>query len=62
LRKYDVAVDLCINENRYADAILIASFAGKDLLTRTQARYFKNKKSSFSKVCLFFPNYLNLSF
>jgi protein transport protein SEC31 len=59
--QYELAVDLCISENRYTDAILIASFAGKDLLTRTQERYFKNKiRNNFSRVFILFF-YLNKS-
>ena len=47
---YDLAVELCISENRYSDAILIASYGGAELFKTTQQRYFKNNHTNFLKV------------
>ncbi|KAJ1976702.1 protein transport protein S31, partial [Dimargaris xerosporica] len=37
---FDHAVDLCLADERYADALILASCGGTDLLARTQQRYF----------------------
>jgi hypothetical protein len=51
LGRYETVVNLCIQENRYTDAILVASFFDKDLFAKTQQLYFQNNKTKFTKVC-----------
>jgi protein transport protein SEC31 len=56
LGKYDKAVDLCIQEHKYTDAILIANFFDKNLLVKAQKLYFKKNKGHFSS---FLERFLN---
>lgn len=44
------AVDLCIEANRMADAIIIASTGGMELLARTQYRYLKKSEGYLSNI------------
>lgn len=44
------AVELCIESNRMADAIIIASTGGSDLLARTQYRYLKKSQGYLSNI------------
>lgn len=44
------AVELCMDSNRMADAIIIASTGGSDLLARTQYRYLKQTSSYLSNI------------
>lgn len=44
------AVELCIEADRMADAIIIASTGGSDLLARTQYRYLKKSQSYLSNI------------
>lgn len=44
------AVELCIESNRMADAIIIASTGGSDLLARTQYRYLKSSQGYLSNI------------
>lgn len=44
------AVELCMESNRMADAIIIASTGGSDLLARTQYRYLKKTPSYLSNI------------
>lgn len=44
------AVELCIESNRMADAIIVASTGGSDLLARTQYRYLKKNPSYLSSI------------
>lgn len=37
----EAAVELCLQEDRYADAIVLAMTGGPDLLAKTQFRYFE---------------------
>lgn len=37
----EAAVELCLQEGRYADAIVLAMTGGPDLLAKTQFRYFE---------------------
>ncbi|RZF36991.1 hypothetical protein LSTR_LSTR004679 [Laodelphax striatellus] len=46
----DVAVDLCLQQNRMADALVLAMTAGTDLLLKTQARYFQQSKGQLSEL------------
>lgn len=53
LGRYETVVDLLIQENRFTDAILIANFFDKNLLAKTQQRYFRHfNKNKFSNVIL----------
>lgn len=44
------AVELCLKEERFADAIILAHAGGADLLKQTQERYFAKKKTRISSV------------
>lgn len=44
------AVELCMDSNRMADAIIIASTGGSDLLARTQYRYLKKSQGYLSNI------------
>ena len=38
----ELAVDLCVQQDRFAEALVLAIRGGQDLLQRTQARYFQD--------------------
>lgn len=44
------AVELCLKEERFADAIILAHAGGADLLTQTQKHYLARKKTRISPV------------
>ncbi|XP_010331486.3 protein transport protein Sec31B isoform X5 [Saimiri boliviensis] len=44
------AVELCLKEERFADAIILAQAGGADLLKRTQERYLAQKKTKVSSL------------
>lgn len=44
------AVELCLKEERFADAIILAQAGGADLLKQTQERYLAKKKTRISLV------------
>lgn len=44
------AVELCLKEERFADAIILAQAGGADLLKQTQERYLAKKKTRISSV------------
>ena len=44
------AVELCLKEERFADAIILAQAGGADLLKKTQERYLAKKKTRISLV------------
>lgn len=44
------AVELCLKEERFADAIILAHAEGADLLKQTQERYLAKKKTRISSV------------
>uniref|UniRef100_T1JFC4 Protein transport protein Sec31A n=1 Tax=Strigamia maritima TaxID=126957 RepID=T1JFC4_STRMM len=46
----EVAVDLCLRENRAADAIILAIAGGQDLLSKTKKKYFRQSKSHVTKL------------
>lgn len=46
----EAAVDLCMQSNRTADAIIIATTGPSDLLARTQYRYLKKSHSYLSNI------------
>ncbi|XP_064819918.1 protein transport protein Sec31A isoform X1 [Oncorhynchus masou masou] len=45
---FEGAVDLCLNEGRYAEAILLAISGGQELLQRTQQTYLDEQRNSIS--------------
>lgn len=54
LGKYEIAVEMCIQEDRFTEAVLIANCFDKDLLAKTQKRFFKNHKNKFTNVIFLF--------
>lgn len=44
------AVELCLKEERFADAIILAQAGGADLLKQTQERYLAKKKTRIAPV------------
>ncbi|XP_028936630.1 protein transport protein Sec31B isoform X1 [Ornithorhynchus anatinus] len=50
LGNLDGAVDLCVREERFADAIILAVAGGEKLLRQTQQRYFAKKKTKLSSL------------
>ncbi|XP_053524575.1 protein transport protein Sec31B isoform X2 [Artibeus jamaicensis] len=44
------AVELCLKEERFADAIILAHAGGADLLKKTQERYLARKKTRISSL------------
>ena len=47
---FEGAVDLCLNDGRYAEAILLSISGGEELLKKTQQRYLDTQKNSISMV------------
>lgn len=52
LGNFEKAVDICIKEDRMADAFILANCGGKDLVEKVQTAYLAQKKGS--------PSYLRL--
>lgn len=50
LGQLEPAVELCLKEERFADAILLAQAGGTDLLKRTQERYLAKSRTKISSV------------
>lgn len=51
LGRYENVVDLCIQEERFTDAILIGNFFDKNLYKKAQQAYFRHQnKNKFSNV------------
>lgn len=50
LGQFETAVDLCLSEQRYTDALLLAQLGGQELLYKTQKRYFEKIQTSTTKV------------
>jgi len=48
---FESAVDLCLHDNRMADAIILAIAGGQELLSRTQEKYFSKMQSKITWVC-----------
>ncbi|KAG8523504.1 Protein transport protein Sec31B, partial [Galemys pyrenaicus] len=44
------AVELCLEEERFADAIILAQAGGADLLRRTQERYLARRKTKIASL------------
>ncbi|XP_059522875.1 protein transport protein Sec31A isoform X18 [Myotis daubentonii] len=47
---FESAVDLCLHDNRMADAIILAIAGGQELLTRTQKKYFAKSQSKITRL------------
>lgn len=47
---FEGAVDLCLNDSRYPEAILLAISGGEELLKKTQQKYLQKQKNSISMV------------
>lgn len=50
---FEGAVDLCLHDNRMADAIILAIAGGQELLTKTQEKYFAKTQSKITRVKVF---------
>uniref|UniRef100_A0A3Q4BG18 Protein transport protein Sec31A n=1 Tax=Mola mola TaxID=94237 RepID=A0A3Q4BG18_MOLML len=47
---FEGAVDLCLNDGRYAEAILLSISGGQELLKKTQQKYLSKQKNSISML------------
>ncbi|XP_025110625.1 LOW QUALITY PROTEIN: protein transport protein Sec31A-like [Pomacea canaliculata] len=47
---FEAAVEMCLQENKMAEAILLAIAGGPELLLRTQKKYFKRNKSNLGRL------------
>uniref|UniRef100_A0A8C4NWQ7 Protein transport protein Sec31A n=1 Tax=Dicentrarchus labrax TaxID=13489 RepID=A0A8C4NWQ7_DICLA len=47
---FEGAVDLCLNDGRYAEAILLSVSGGEELLKKTQQKYLSKQKNSISML------------
>ncbi|XP_059175772.1 protein transport protein Sec31A-like isoform X2 [Physella acuta] len=47
---FEAAVEMCLSENKMAEAILLAIAGGPDLLVRTQKKYFQRNKSTLGRL------------
>ncbi|NWH56329.1 SC31A protein, partial [Geococcyx californianus] len=47
---FESAVDLCLYDNRMADAIILAIAGGQELLSRTQEKYFAKMQSKITRL------------
>ncbi|XP_075400244.1 protein transport protein Sec31A isoform X15 [Tenrec ecaudatus] len=47
---FESAVDLCLHDNRMADAIILAIAGGPELLARTQKKYFAKSQSKITRL------------
>ncbi|XP_056153738.1 protein transport protein Sec31A isoform X2 [Lampris incognitus] len=47
---FEGAVELCLNDGRYAEAILLSISGGEELLKKTQQRYLEKQKNSVSML------------
>ncbi|XP_034626648.1 protein transport protein Sec31A isoform X11 [Trachemys scripta elegans] len=47
---FESAVDLCLHDNRMADAIILAIAGGQELLSRTQKKYFAKVQSKITRL------------
>ncbi|KAG8552063.1 hypothetical protein GDO81_004398 [Engystomops pustulosus] len=50
LGNFEAAVDLCLKDGRYADAIILANAGGEDLLRETQQWYFARQKNKITSL------------
>lgn len=47
---FEAAVEMCLAEDKMAEAILLAIAGGPELLLRTQKKYFQRNKSNIGRV------------
>ncbi|XP_035763724.1 protein transport protein Sec31A isoform X1 [Neolamprologus brichardi] len=47
---FEGAVDLCLNDGRFAEAILLSISGGEELLKKTQQKYLSKQKNSISML------------
>ncbi|XP_062926773.1 protein transport protein Sec31A isoform X1 [Mobula hypostoma] len=47
---FEGAVELCLKDDRFADAIILAIAGGEELLAQTQNRYFAKRKTKISRL------------
>ncbi|XP_037065111.1 protein transport protein Sec31A isoform X11 [Peromyscus leucopus] len=47
---FESAVDLCLHDNRMADAIILAIAGGPELLAQTQKKYFAKSQSKITRL------------
>ncbi|KAM7113332.1 protein transport protein Sec31A isoform 5-T6 [Ciconia maguari] len=47
---FESAVDLCLHDNRMADAIILAIAGGQELLSKTQEKYFAKMQSKITRL------------
>ncbi|XP_029464916.1 protein transport protein Sec31B isoform X2 [Rhinatrema bivittatum] len=47
---FEGAVELCLNDGRFADALILAIAGGEKLLTQTQQRYFAKQKNRITSL------------
>lgn len=47
---FEAAVDVCLSENKMAEAILLAIAGGPELLSRTQQRYFQKNGTNLGRL------------
>ncbi|XP_053452337.1 protein transport protein Sec31A isoform X23 [Nycticebus coucang] len=47
---FEGAVDLCLHDNRMADAIILAIAGGQELLAQTQKKYFAKSQSKITRL------------
>ncbi|XP_010295324.1 PREDICTED: protein transport protein Sec31A isoform X3 [Phaethon lepturus] len=47
---FESAVDLCLHDNRMADAVILAIAGGQELLSRTQEKYFAKMQSKITRL------------
>ncbi|XP_046511640.1 protein transport protein Sec31A isoform X13 [Equus quagga] len=47
---FESAVDLCLHDNRMADAIILAIAGGQELLAQTQKKYFAKSQSKITRL------------
>ncbi|KAM8924248.1 protein transport protein Sec31B [Pelodytes ibericus] len=50
LGNFEGAVDLCLKDGRFADAIILANAGGEDLLRETQQWYFAQQKNKITSL------------
>ena len=48
---FESAVDVCIEQGRWAEAVILAIAGGPQLLAETEKRFFEANKSSVNQVC-----------
>ncbi|XP_044284320.1 protein transport protein Sec31A isoform X2 [Varanus komodoensis] len=47
---FEGAVDLCLHDNRMADAIILATAGGQELLSKTQKKYFAKTRGKITRL------------